>query len=189
MSHQNIYRLYIGMQHNLTPLLGNAPPPRPPQGSRGRPRGYQVFPHSLLTFLACLSSFHTTDHQRESYKLEAIAEDMGASPLSRTVEVQIDVVDRSNKPPVWDQVVYGPIYVKENTAVGQTVTTVKARSVFRFGDGIGRKDRKRKNLFFAKTNSQVPPFFNADTHIGVQFLLHFLLWVEYLCQCFTHFGS
>ncbi len=61
MSHQNIYRLYIGMQHNLTPLLGNAPPPRPPQGSRGRPRGYQVFPHSLLTFLACLSSFHTTD--------------------------------------------------------------------------------------------------------------------------------
>jgi hypothetical protein len=39
------------------------------------------------------------------------------------------VVDRSNKPPVWDQSVYGPIYVKENTAVGETVTTVKARSV------------------------------------------------------------
>ena len=49
--------------------------------------------------------------------------------LSRTVEVQIDVVDRSNKPPVWDQTIYGPIYVKENTAVGETVTTVKARSV------------------------------------------------------------
>ncbi len=66
--------------------------------------------------------------QRASYKLEAIAEDRGASPLSRTVEVQIDVVDRSNKPPVWDQTVYGPIYVKENTAIGETVTTVKARS-------------------------------------------------------------
>ena len=49
--------------------------------------------------------------------------------LSRTVEVQIDVVDRSNKPPVWDNAVYGPIYVKENTAVGQTVTSVKARCV------------------------------------------------------------
>ena len=49
--------------------------------------------------------------------------------MSRTVEVQIDVVDRSNKPPVWDRPVYGPIYVKENTAIGQTVTSVKARSV------------------------------------------------------------
>ena len=46
------------------------------------------------------------------------------------MEVQIDVVDRSNKPPVWDQTVYGPIYVKENTAVGESVTSVKARSVF-----------------------------------------------------------
>jgi hypothetical protein len=44
------------------------------------------------------------------------------------VEVEIDVVDRSNKPPVWDQRIYGPIYVKENTAVGETVTSVKARS-------------------------------------------------------------
>ncbi|QQP57284.1 Uncharacterized protein FKW44_002211 [Caligus rogercresseyi] len=65
---------------------------------------------------------------RESYKLEAIAEDRGESSRSRKVEVQIDVVDRSNKPPVWDQRVYGPIYVKENTAIGETVTTVKARS-------------------------------------------------------------
>ena len=67
--------------------------------------------------------------QRESYRLEAIAEDRGDTVLSRTVEVQIDVVDRSNKPPVWDRPVYGPIYVKENTAIGQTVTSVKARSV------------------------------------------------------------
>ena len=61
--------------------------------------------------------------------MEAIAEDRGSPILSRTVEVQIDVVDRSNKPPVWDQAIYGPIYVKENEAVGTTVTSVKARSV------------------------------------------------------------
>ena len=78
--------------------------------------------------------FHTHTHlttttQRASYTLEAIAEDKGTPPLSRTVEVEIDVVDRSNKPPVWDQRIYGPIYVKENTAVGETVTSVKARSV------------------------------------------------------------
>lgn len=70
-----------------------------------------------------------TNTQRASYTLEAIAEDRGTPPLSRTVEVEIDVVDRSNKPPVWDQRIYGPIYVKENTAVGETVTSVKARSV------------------------------------------------------------
>ena len=61
--------------------------------------------------------------------MEAIAEDRGLPTLSRTVEVQIDVVDRSNKPPVWDQAIYGPIYVKENEVVGATVTTLKARSV------------------------------------------------------------
>ncbi len=101
---------------------------------------------------------------------------MGASPLSRTVEVQIDVVDRSNKPPVWDQVVYGPIYVKENTAVGQTVTTVKARSVFSFhvflgwvgrvrtigGDGTQKKRQKKSRVTAAEptTIPQSPTYPN-----------------------------
>jgi hypothetical protein len=61
--------------------------------------------------------------------LEAVAQDRGFPPLSRTVEVQIDVVDRANNPPVWDQVVYGPIYVKENKNIGDKVVSVKARSV------------------------------------------------------------
>lgn len=33
------------------------------------------------------------------------------------------------KPPVWDQVVYGPVHVKENMPVGAKVISVKARSV------------------------------------------------------------
>ncbi|KAI9558984.1 hypothetical protein GHT06_015773 [Daphnia sinensis] len=65
---------------------------------------------------------------RETYKLEAVAQDRGFPPLSRTVEVQIDVVDRANNPPVWDQVVYGPIFVKENKNVGDKVVSVKASS-------------------------------------------------------------
>ncbi|XP_054284040.1 neural-cadherin isoform X4 [Macrosteles quadrilineatus] len=65
---------------------------------------------------------------RETYKLEAKAEDKGYPPLSRTVEVQIDVVDRANNPPVWDHVVYGPIYIKENMPVGARVVSVKASS-------------------------------------------------------------
>lgn len=58
-----------------------------------------------------------------------MAQDKGYPPLSRTVEVQIDVVDRANNPPVWDHVVYGPIYVKENMPVGGKVVSIKARSV------------------------------------------------------------
>nr|CAD7590218.1 unnamed protein product [Timema genevievae] len=65
---------------------------------------------------------------RENYKLEAMAQDKGYPPLSRTVEVQIDVVDRANNPPVWDHVVYGPIYIKENMPVGAKVVSVKASS-------------------------------------------------------------
>ncbi|CAG5097247.1 Similar to CadN: Neural-cadherin (Drosophila melanogaster) [Cotesia congregata] len=69
---------------------------------------------------------------RETYKLEAMAQDKGYPPLSRTVEVQIDVVDRANNPPVWDHVAYGPIYCKENTAVGAKVVSVKARQEEKF---------------------------------------------------------
>ncbi|KAG5307905.1 CADN protein, partial [Acromyrmex insinuator] len=57
-----------------------------------------------------------------------MAKDRGYPPLSRTVEVQIDVVDRANNPPVWDHVVYGPIYIKENMAVGAKVVSIKASS-------------------------------------------------------------
>lgn len=68
--------------------------------------------------------------QRETYKLEVMAQDKGHPPLSRSVEVKIEVVDRANNPPVWDHTLYGPIYVKENVAVGAKVVSVKARSVF-----------------------------------------------------------
>lgn len=61
-----------------------------------------------------------------------MAQDKGYPPLSRTVEVQIDVVDRANNPPVWDHNVYGPIYVKENMPVGGKVVSIKARSVLNF---------------------------------------------------------
>ncbi|XP_045472649.1 neural-cadherin isoform X1 [Harmonia axyridis] len=65
---------------------------------------------------------------RETYKLEATAQDKGFPPLSRSVEVQIDVVDRANNPPVWDHVVYGPIFIRENLPVGAKVVSVKASS-------------------------------------------------------------
>ncbi|XP_052124085.1 neural-cadherin [Frankliniella occidentalis] len=65
---------------------------------------------------------------KETYKLEATATDKGYPPLTRTVEVQIEVVDRANNPPIWDHVQYGPVFIKENTAVGAKVISVKASS-------------------------------------------------------------
>lgn len=73
-----------------------------------------------------------------------MAQDKGYPPLSRTVEVQIDVVDRANNPPVWDHTIYGPIYVKENMAVGGKVVSVKARSVIK----IRNKKKSLKNFSF-----------------------------------------
>lgn len=50
--------------------------------------------------------------------------------LYADVDVELDVVDRNNKPPVWDANVYGPIHIKENVTVGTVVTSVKARFVY-----------------------------------------------------------
>ena len=58
-----------------------------------------------------------------------VAADRGDPPLWADVDVELDVVDRNNKPPLWDLSVYGPIYLKENVTVGTVVTSVKARWV------------------------------------------------------------
>uniref|UniRef100_T1DFT0 Putative cadherin n=1 Tax=Cupiennius salei TaxID=6928 RepID=T1DFT0_CUPSA len=65
---------------------------------------------------------------RDQYHLRAIALDKGMPQHRATVEVIIDVVDRANNPPIWDQPVYGPIFIKENYMVGQVVASIKARS-------------------------------------------------------------
>ena len=68
------------------------------------------------------------------------ASDRGGPALHADVEVELVVVDRNNKPPIWDQQNYGPIYVKENAAVGSIVTSVKARFVLGLRD-LGRDQR------------------------------------------------
>ncbi|PSN32355.1 Neural-cadherin [Blattella germanica] len=101
---------------------------------------------------------------RETYKLEAMAQDKGYPPLSRTVEVQIDVVDRANNPPVWDHVVYGPIYIKENMAIGAKVVSVKARSVIRFNVGCSNNGAQQLAseatvfIMLEDVNDEIPLF-------------------------------
>ena len=71
----------------------------------------------------------TTKPQKERFVIRVRATDGGSPPLDADVDVELDVVDRNNKPPVWQQQSYGPIYVKENAAAGTTVTSVRARFV------------------------------------------------------------
>ncbi|XP_059351786.1 neural-cadherin-like [Daphnia carinata] len=65
---------------------------------------------------------------RDKFRLRVVAADRGDPPLWAEVDVELDVVDRNNKPPLWDLTNYGPIYVKENVTVGTVVTSVKASS-------------------------------------------------------------
>ncbi|XP_065164456.1 neural-cadherin isoform X4 [Atheta coriaria] len=65
---------------------------------------------------------------RDRYRLRVRASDRGDAPLYADVDVELDVVDRNNKPPLWDVNVYGPIHIKENVTVGTVVTSVKASS-------------------------------------------------------------
>ena len=65
---------------------------------------------------------------RDQYHLRAIAADRGENPHKATVEVLIEVVDRANNPPIWDQPVYGPISIRENLEVGRKVISVRAAS-------------------------------------------------------------
>ena len=61
------------------------------------------------------------------------ATDRGTPELYADVDVELDVVDRNNRPPVWETPAVGapisPIYVKENSPQGHVVTTVRARFV------------------------------------------------------------
>lgn len=67
--------------------------------------------------------------QREKYRLRVRASDKGLPPLYADVDVDLDVVDRNNKPPIWDRTIYGPIHIRENVTVGTVVTSLKARFV------------------------------------------------------------
>lgn len=78
--------------------------------------------------------------QRAQFIFTVRASDRGGPALHADVEVELVVVDRNNKPPIWDQQNYGPIYVKENAAVGSIVTSVKARFVLGLRD-LGRDQR------------------------------------------------
>lgn len=79
---------------------------------------------SFFTAIYCC-----TTKQRERYRLRVRAADKGVPASYADVDVDLDVVDRNNKPPIWDSIVYGPKHIKENVPINTVVATVKARLV------------------------------------------------------------
>ncbi|KAK8735113.1 hypothetical protein OTU49_005498, partial [Cherax quadricarinatus] len=65
---------------------------------------------------------------RGEYEVIVTATDQGQTPLTSEVLVRLSIVDRANRPPVWDQRVYEPKRISENISVGQTVYSIKASS-------------------------------------------------------------
>lgn len=125
--------------------------------------------------------FLHTKKQRETYKLEAMAQDKGYPPLSRTVEVQIDVVDRANNPPVWDHVVYGPIYVKENMPVGGKVVSIKARSVQAY---IFHNQNHNPHRLFHRFFS-----YHHIVHLKLRLSIHFHFTLSTICGIISFEGK
>lgn len=84
----------------------------------------------LLFFFFLFLHPPTNVEQQERYRLRVRASDKGFPPSYADVDVELDVVDRNNKPPIWDKNIYGPIRIKENVTVGTVVTSIKARFVY-----------------------------------------------------------
>jgi len=77
------------------------------------------------------------------------ASDRGEPPSHADVDVDLDVVDRNNKPPLWDQSTYGPIRIGENVIVGTIVTSIRARyepSFFHSAKAINWRRRRRTRV-------------------------------------------
>lgn len=75
------------------------------------------------------SKINTKNKQREKYRLRVRSQDKGNPPSYADVDVDLDVVDQKNKPPIWDSIVYGPKHIKENVPINTVVASIKARFV------------------------------------------------------------
>lgn len=85
--------------------------------------------------------------QRDRYRLRVRAIDKGNAGMYAEVDIELDVVDRNNKPPIWDLELYGPIHIKENVTVGTVVTSLKARFVSIDRNAVEKKNKIKCDEF------------------------------------------
>lgn len=123
--------LYPQIENQISSLCHT--PDRHPYNHSHKPvirKTLQIHTPSHQSILLCVPRFAVV--QRDRYRLKVRASDRGVPPTYADVDVELDVVDRNNKPPIWDKSIYGPIHIRENVTVGTVVTSIKARLVFNF---------------------------------------------------------
>lgn len=99
---------------------------------------------------------------RDTYQLRAIARDLTPPYHNATVEVILDVVDRANSPPQWDQ----PLYVKqvrEDQPISSKIISIKASSGIKDNPNVfytiirGSTEQTNKfNTFYLATRAEGP---------------------------------
>lgn len=99
------------------------------------------------------------------------ASDRGEPPSSADVDVELDVVDRNNKPPLWENSAYGPIHIKENVTVGTVVTAVKARLVSQSLSVTERQARRTRRLASRSKHVLVVSLHLLDNSVIFPFVL------------------
>lgn len=97
---------------------------------------------------------------RDSYKLRAIARDQAPPYHNASVEVIMDIVNRANSPPQWDQPVYTK-RVRENEALSSKLLSIRASSGIKDNPNVfytmikGSTEQTNKlNTFFLSTRTE-----------------------------------
>lgn len=120
---------------------------------------------------------------RDSYHLRALARDQSPPYHNASVEVVLDVVDRANSPPQWEQSVYS-IRVRENERIGSKIISIKASSGIKDNFNVfytiirGSTEQTNKlNTFYLSTR-------NEGQHTFADIYLNYNLDYEHI----THFN-
>ena len=114
---------------------------------------------------------------RDSYQFKALARDQAPPFHNATVDVILDVVDRANSPPQWDQSVYVK-RVKENERISSKIISIKASSGIKDNNNVfytiirgGTEQTNKLSTFYLTTR-------NEDSYVYADIFLNYNLDYE-----------
>lgn len=108
---------------------------------------------------------------RDRYELRAVAKDQAPPHHTATVEVFLEVVDRSNSPPQWDQAVYTK-RVRENEKLSSRIISIKASSGIKDNNNVfytiikGSTEQSNKMATFYQTTRTDGPYVYCDIFLN-----------------------
>lgn len=109
--------------------------------------------------------------ERDSYQFKALARDQAPPHHNATVDIILDVVDRSNSPPQWDQSVYQK-RVRENERISSKIISIKASSGIKDNNNVfytiikGSTEQTNKMATFYLTTRNEGPYVYADIFLN-----------------------